>query len=172
MYFVKREYVVVRNLKEILLAFYLFLLQFNAYESILATRNMDSTTVVIPSLQFDPDKYPHATLKAFNDFIEQFAQYPEPSKAAVDNAIAKWKASNSDRELSEKDIETVCNEWISKDKVRNLLGFFSSLRLQQDWKAAESNPEILKNAERDYFIERMRQYYKPTENQIIQNFEF
>ena len=38
------------------------------------------------------------------------------------------------------------NEWISKDKVRKLLGFFSSLRLQQDWKAAESNPDILKNA--------------------------
>ena len=41
----------------------LFLLQFNAYESILALGNMDSTTVGIPSLQFDPDKYPHATLK-------------------------------------------------------------------------------------------------------------
>ena len=28
-----------------------------------------------------------------------------------------------------------------------LLGFFLLLRLQQDWKAAESNPEILNNAE-------------------------
>ena len=39
--------------------------------------------------------------------MEQFefrynAQYPEPSKAAVDDAIAKWKASNSDCELSER----------------------------------------------------------------------
>ena len=82
------------------------------------------------------------------------------------------KASNSDRELSEKDIDTIRNEWISRDKVRKLLGFFSSLRLQQDWEAAESNPDILKNAEWDYFIERMRQHYKPTENQIILNFEF
>ena len=37
----------------------------------------------IPNLQFDPDKHPHATLKAFNDFVEQYefrykAQYPEP----------------------------------------------------------------------------------------------
>ena len=111
---------------------------------------MDSTAVGIPTLQFDPDRYPHATLKAFNDFIEQFefrynAQYPEPSKSAIDNAILKWKASN-DREIAEKDIEIIRNEWISKDKVRKLLGFFSSLRLQQDWKAAESNPDILKNA--------------------------
>ena len=138
---------------------YLFLPQFKAYESILATGNMDPTTVGIPSCY----KYPHATLKAFNDFIEQFefrynAQYPEPSKAAVANAIAKWKASNSDRELSEKDIDTIRNEWISKDKVRKLLGFFSSLRLQQDWKVTESHTEILKNAEWDYFMERMRQY--------------
>ena len=98
---------------------------------------MDSTAVGIPSLQFDPDKYPHATLKAFNDFIEQFefrynAQYPEPSKNAIDNAILKWKVSNNNRELTEKDIDTIRNEWISKDKIRKLLGFFSSLRLQQD----------------------------------------
>ena len=63
--------------------------------------------------------------------------------------------------MTEKVIDTIRNEWISKDKVWKLLGFFSSLRLQQDWKAAESNPDILKNAEWDYFIERMRQYYKP-----------
>ena len=30
----------------------------------------------------------------------------------------------------------------------------------------------MKNVEWDYLIEPMRQYYKPTENQIIQNFEF
>ena len=74
--------------------------------------------------------------------------------------------------MTEKDIDTIRNEWISKDKVWKLLGFFSSLRLQQGWKAAESNPDILKNAEWDYCIERMRQYYKPTENHIIRNFEF
>ena len=38
---------------------------------------------------------------------------------------------------------TIRNEWISKDEVRKLLGFFSSLRLQQNWKVAESYPEIL-----------------------------
>ena len=33
----------------------------------LATRNMDSTGTGITSLQFNPDKHPHATLKAFNE---------------------------------------------------------------------------------------------------------
>ena len=95
----------------------------------LATRNMDSTGIGIPSLQFNPDKHPHATLKAFNDFIEQFefrynAQYPEPSRSAIENAISKWKALNNEREPAEKDKETMRNEWISKDKVRKLLVFF------------------------------------------------
>ena len=38
----------------------------------LVKRNMDSTGIGIPSLQFNPNKHPHATLEAFNDFIEQF----------------------------------------------------------------------------------------------------
>ena len=55
---------------------------------------MDSTGTGIPPLQF---KHPHATLKAFIDFIDQFefrynAQYPEPSRNAIDNANLKWKA--------------------------------------------------------------------------------
>ena len=92
-------------------------------------RNMDSTRICIPSLQFDQNKHPHATLKAFNDVIEQLkirfnAQYPEPSSNTIVNAISKWKASNSNREPAAKDIKTVRNEWVSKDKVRKLLVFF------------------------------------------------
>ena len=76
---------------------------------------MDSTGIGIPSLQFNPDKHPHATSKAFNDFIKQFefcynAQYPELSKNATENAIWKWKALNNKREIAEKDIETMRNE--------------------------------------------------------------
>ena len=39
----------------------------------------------IQNLQFNPDRFPHATLKAGNEFIEQYefryeAQYPEPPR--------------------------------------------------------------------------------------------
>ena len=34
--------------------------------------HMDQSPRGIPNLQFDPDKHPHATLKAFNDFVEQY----------------------------------------------------------------------------------------------------
>ena len=55
---------------------------------------MDSTGTGMPPLQF---KHPHATLKAFIDFRDQFefrynAQYPEPSRNATENTISKWKA--------------------------------------------------------------------------------
>lgn len=30
-----------------------------------------SATYAIGALQFNPDRYPHATLKTFNEFIEQ-----------------------------------------------------------------------------------------------------
>ena len=61
------------------------------------------------------------------------------------------------------------NEWVSKDKVRKLLGFFSSPPLHQDQKAAESNPKFLAKCCTGLFLETMRLYYKSTENQIIES---
>ena len=48
----------------------------------------------IQNLQFNPDRFPHATLKAFSEFIEQCefwyeAQYPEPLKHAIEACIIK-----------------------------------------------------------------------------------
>ena len=49
----------------------------------------------IQNLQFNPDRFRHATLKAFNEFNEfQYeAQYPEPPKHAIEACIAKWTAT-------------------------------------------------------------------------------
>ena len=75
----------------------------------LATRNKDSTRIAIPSLQCNLDKHPHAAVKTFNNFVEQFefrynAQYPEPSRNALQNATSKWKALSNEREPAEKGI--------------------------------------------------------------------
>ena len=93
-----------------------------------------STPTGITSLQFNPDKYPHATLKAFNEFIEQYefcyiAQYPVPPKNAIDNEIEKWQANSRNKELTNEVVENIRQEWISKDKVRKLLGFFCNSTL-------------------------------------------
>lgn len=55
-----------------MVALLLFLLQSLYLRiSFLATGNMDFPRIGIPSLQFNPHKQPHATLKALNDFLEQ-----------------------------------------------------------------------------------------------------
>ena len=130
----------------------------------------------IPNLQFDPDLHPHSTLKAFNDFVEQFefryeAQYPEPSKTVMDNAVLQWKSLHQDADPSAAQKIIIRNNLISKDKVRKLLGFFSTLRFQQDWKAAEPT-EAERNCTWAAFLTKMRTYYKPTENTTLRNFEF
>ena len=132
----------------------------------------------VPCLQFDPDKHPHATLKAFNEFVDQYeyrfnAQYPEPSKQLLDNAVIKWKTEHADAgDPNATQRVTIRNEVVSRDKVRKLLGFFASIRLQQDWKAAEPTEETRNNCTWTDFLTKMRNFYKPTENSTLRNYEF
>lgn len=61
--------------------------------------------------------------------------------------IARFKIDNQTnkraKELTSGILEAMQQEWISKDKLRKLLGFFATVRLQQDLKAAENNPPLL-----------------------------
>ena len=131
----------------------------------------------VPTLQFDPDSHPHSTLKAFNQFIEQYefrydAQFPEVQKHVLDAGVEKWKAANGNPDnVTVAQKQAVKDDIRSRDKVRKLLGFFASHRLQQDWKAAEP---IATNRDCtwDHFKTQMRAYYKPTENTTLRNYEF
>ena len=69
-------------------------------------------------------------------------------------------------------VEAIRQKWISKDNVRKLLGFFATLGLQQDWEAAQNNPSLLRDCPWEYFLQKIREYCKPTENFIIRNYEF
>ena len=100
------------------------------------------------------------------------AQYPVPPKNAIDSEIEKWQPENRNKELTTDIIEAIRQEWISKGKIRKLLGFFDTIRLQQDWKAAENNPSLLIDCPRKHILQKMREYYKPTENVIIHNYDF
>ena len=82
----------------------------------------------VHSLQFDPDKHPHCVLKSFNDFVDQYefrygAQFPVPPKHAIDNEIEVWKAAHNDAEPTAAQKGIIKDDWVSKDKVRRLLGF-------------------------------------------------
>ena len=137
---------------------------------------MDQSPRGIPSLQFDPDKHPHATLKAFNEFVEQYgfrydAQYPEPSKQILETAVTKWKSEHGDVDPTAAQQVGIRNDVVSRDKVRKLLGFFATARFQQDWKAAEPN-DADRQCTWDHLLTKMREYYKPTENSTLRNYEF
>ena len=65
----------------------------------------------------------------------------EPPKHAIEACITKWTAKTK-KEPTHTDTEFIKNMWISKDKVKKLLGFFTTARLIQDLKATEPN-EVL-----------------------------
>ena len=47
---------------------------------------------------------------------------------------------------------------------------FQKIKSENFWTG--TYPQLLTNAEWVYFLEKMRLYYKPTENQIIQKSDF
>lgn len=133
-------------------------------------------------LYFDPNEHPEYTLKAFEEFIQTFelrynAQFPDPPKISMDAAIERWKVANIKAENPNlrpnlEQYDQIRDEWWSKDKVSKLLGMFSSDRLYSDWKALEPDERIRGNITWQNFTQRMKDFYKPTENQTLQNYHF
>ena len=133
-------------------------------------------------LFFDPAEHPDDTLKAFNDFVQLFelrynAQFPDPPKVSLDNALARWKISNTteqnpDPKPTLEQHDAVVSTWQSKDKVAKMLGMFSSTRFHSDWAAAKPDEDQRKAATWNTFLQDIRDYYKPTENLTLKNFHF
>ena len=131
---------------------------------------------------FDPDQHPEDTLKAFEDFVQIFklryeAQYPDPPKVSLEAALQRWKVANVTDEIPDpkptvEQYDKICLEWQDKDKVKKLLGMFSSHKLYEDWCIAETDEVKRSNARWPEFITAMKKYYKPTENQTLKHFHF
>ena len=92
----------------------------------------------------------------------------------MDAAIERWKLSSGDTNKipSVDDYDKIRNTWISHDKVSKLLGMYSSNRFYEDWKSAEPIEENRKKCSWEVFLEKMKTFYKPTENLTIKNFQF
>ena len=56
--------------------------------------------------------------------------------------------------------------------MAKFLGIYSSRRLYSDWTMAESTEASRKTATWDVFKAKMQEYYKPTENLTLKNFQF
>ena len=130
-----------------------------------------------PSLFFDPDHHPDDTLKSFVEFIQDFelrysATYPDPPKVSLDAAINRWKLSNGNSDPSLADYDTLVDDWKGKDMVAKFLGIYSSRRLYSDWMMAEPVESARKVEAWSAFVNKMKGYYKPTENLSLKNFQF
>ena len=128
-------------------------------------------------LYFDPDQHPEETLKAFNEFTEDFllrydANHPDPPKVSMDAAIQRWEIENDNAQPTVAQFDTIKERWQTKDKVAKFIGLYSSRRFFSDWKAAEPTDDARKNSTWDNFTTKMRNYYKPTENNTLKNYHF
>ena len=128
-------------------------------------------------LYFDPDLNPDSTLKKFTQFIQLFklrydAQYPDPPKGSMDAAIERWKFCNPDKKLDMSDYDDIRLDWISKDMVAKFLGIFSSPRMYEDWQAALPDEAARKKVTWKEFVQKMQEYYHPTENLTLKNYQF
>ena len=128
-------------------------------------------------LHFDPDLHPDDTMKAFNEFVQDFelrydAKYPDPSKVSLEAALERWKFLHKDQKPGLDDYDKIVEELKSKDRVAKFLGMYSSRRLFSDWKAAVPDDEERKRSTWKNFVKSMQAYYKPTENPTLKNFQF
>ena len=128
-------------------------------------------------LFFDPDQHPDDTLKAFDEFVEDFelrydANYPDPPKVSLETAVQRWKLVNEDKKPSIDDLDEIIEQWRSRDRVAKFLGIYSSRRMHSDWKVAQPSEKARKNPEWSLFLSKMREYYKPTENLTLKFFKF
>ena len=133
-------------------------------------------------LFFDPNDHPENTLKAFEEFIQTFelrynAQYPDLPRVSMDAAIERWKVANTSAENPNpkpnlEQYDQIRDSWRSKDKVAKLLGMFSSERLYSDWKSIEPEEKERNSTTWQGFTQKMKDFYKPTENPTLKNYHF
>ena len=131
----------------------------------------------VSTLYFDPDCHPDDTLKAFNEFVQDFelrydAKFPDPPKVSLESAIERWKFIHEDQKPNLEVYDQIVSEWKGRDKVAKFLGIYSARRMFSDWKASEPIEKERKEAGWTDFISKMQAYYKPTENPTLKFFLF
>ena len=74
--------------------------------------------------------------------------------------IAKLKNGNHriEIEFTTDIIEAINQEWISKNKVHKILGFFVAVCSQQGWKPTKNNPSSLVDYKWEHFLQTMGEY--------------
>ena len=131
------------------------------------SRDIRMAGVGAKKLFFDPDQHPEETLKAFDEFVQDFklyyaANYPDPPKVSMDAAIQRWKIENGNAEPNVNQFDVIKEAWQTKDMVAKFLGLHVSRRIYTDWKAAQPTEAARKASTWDNFMKKLQTYYKPT----------
>ena len=95
----------------------------------------------------------------------------------MDAAIQRWKCQHTTETVTDpkpnmEQFDQIREQWMSRDKVAKLVGMFSSVRLAEDWEAAEPDAAARKIADWEGFKQKMNTYYKPTENITLRHYQF
>ena len=140
------------------------------------------STQATANLYFDPDSHPKDTLKQFREFCRLFklryeAQFPDPPKMSMEAAVERWRVANTTETVTNptptlEQYDEISANWKSKDCVRKVIGMFSSPRFSSDWEAAEPNEQTRAGSSWLDFKKKMEDYYKPTENPTLMNYQF
>ena len=91
---------------------------------------------------------------------------------SLDSAIHRWKLGHVDAVPSMEEYDAIVEQWKAKDMVAKFLGIYSSRRFYSDWISADPADESRKRATWAIFKAKMQEYYKPTENLTLKNFQF
>ena len=86
--------------------------------------------------------------------------------------MERWKLEHDDAKPTVAQYDNIRAEWCSKDRVDKLLVISSSKRLFADWKVVEQGESKRATADWKYFVQKMQNYYKPTENLLLKHHQF
>ena len=102
---------------------------------------------------FDPSEHGADVAQAFQKFIRLYKR--------------KYKAWDRKPPTDTENAD----QWKSKDKLRQLLGHYSTDRLMDDFEAVATEEE-LENGSFDVIINRLHDRYKPNTNQTMSHYKF
>ena len=97
------------------------------------------------------------------------ASYSDSQNVSLGAAIKRWELSNVDQKPN---LEQYMPLSRSKDKVSKFLGMYSSRRSYSDWIPALPDESEIKSADWDTFVQKLRAFYKPTENLTLTHCHF
>ena len=83
---------------------------------------------------------------------------------SLEAAVKRSSIQNEEKRLSVSDYDELVEELKERDKLAKFLSQHSSIKMRNDWEAAETDKVVRKNADWKYFVECIQSFYEFTMN--------